>query len=73
MNVSEEVWGEKVNRKIISLLWNLFFFSVHLGIAFCRQLKGEKIYQQVTFSNLVGCSTALQRNKESLIPGIQQV
>lgn len=41
MNVSEEVWGEKVNRKIISLVWNLFF-SVHLGIAFCRQLKGKK-------------------------------
>lgn len=41
MNVSEEVWGEKVNRKIISLVWNLFF-SVRLGIAFCRQLKGKK-------------------------------
>lgn len=47
-----------------------FFFSVHLSIAFCRQLKGEKIYQKVTFSNLVGCSSALQRNKDSLIPGI---
>lgn len=41
MNVSEEVWGEKVNTKIISPVWNLFF-SVQLGIAFCRQLKGKK-------------------------------
>lgn len=55
------------------LCCGIYFFSVHLGIAFCRQLKGEKIYQQVTFSNLVGCSAALQRNKDSLIPGIQQV
>lgn len=36
----EKVWGEKVNRKIISLLWSLFFFfSVNLSIAFCSTAK----------------------------------
>lgn len=59
-------------RRLIekSYLWcGIYFFQCTSVLHSVGELKREKnIYQKVTFSNLVDYSSALQRNKDSLIP-----